>query len=369
MFKNMKALPKAIIMLLITVLVVYGGSVGYERFAPKGTKTEVIASKGADTKVADIKGDSMKTIMETGVVRAGVQSPSKPFYFVEGGRAKGFNAEFMAVLFSQGEFGTRKISVDTDTTVDTYEDIPKLLLKTDSREKPVVDIAIDGLTFSNDDLPGVVYTIPYIEDFGYALIGASNSPIRSADDLRDRVIGVLKGDPDVMAFAKKNLTGATIVELSDAAVNGERSWIQNAIKSGKVDAVLYDYPFGVAEIEGTNLTFIVSKVPGSNLKYRIGVRKSDSALLENLNMAIRKAKDTPEYNELLRKYFASNKVAAVKAATKSETSYTVKKGDTLSTIAIAVLSDRMKYTVIEARNNLPNPNLIYIGQVLVIPTK
>ena len=49
--------------------------------------------------------------------------------------------------------------------------------------------------------------------------------------------------------------------------------------------------------------------------------------------------------------------------------YTVKKGDYLSKIAKAVYGDAMKYPVIFEANKpmLKDPNLIYPGQVLVIP--
>jgi hypothetical protein len=66
----------------------------------------------------------------------------------------------------------------------------------------------------------------------------------------------------------------------------------------------------------------VTKLDGSNLAYKIGVRKEDSALLIYLNSAIAKVKQTPEYLDLLRK-----------------------------------------------RNNLANPNLILIGRHLVIPQR
>lgn len=310
-----------------------------------------------------------QSITEKGVVRVSVQSPSKPFYYVENGVRKGFNYEFLKVLFAQSEFTQKhqQIVLDTDHAVDTYPLVPKALLQNDNRGNPVVDIAIDGLTFSDDDLPGVVYSIPYIDDFGYALITSSRSSVKSSADLNGLTIGVLQGDPDVKAYVTRQFPGSKIVELSDASVNGERSWINNFIKGGKVDAIVYDYPFGVAEIAGTDLKFAVSKLPNSDVKYKIGVRKSDTQLLEIINIAIRKAKESPDYIILLRKYFMSNKIAQVRSAVGNETIYIVKKGDTLSTIASTLMGNKMRYAEIESRNNLPNPNLILVGQKLVIP--
>ena len=355
---------------VITVACVYW----YELYqSKKGTAATTSPEKSIlsiiETKPSASTEDTLKSIVESGVVRVSAQSPSKPFFYVDHGVAQGFNVEFMKMLFGQQEFASKKgqIVLDTDKTVDTYEEVPAALLRSDPKGKSTVDIAIDGLTFSDESLPGVVYTIPYVDDFGYALITASGTLIKSVDDVGSMTIGILKGDPDVKAYASKQFPKAKLVELSDASTNGERDWIVRSIKGGKIDAMIYDYPFGVAEIKDTDLRFAFTKLPNSNIKYKIGVRKSDVALLDALNTAIRKVKSNPEYAELIRKYFTSANTAKVQAAAKTEQVYVVKHGDTLSKIAKATLGDEMQYSLIEARNNLANPNLIQVGQRLVIP--
>ena len=48
--------------------------------------------------------------------------------------------------------------------------------------------------------------------------------------------------------------------------------------------------------------------------------------------------------------------------------YTVKSGDTLWALAKFYYGDGSKYSLISSANpNITNPNLIYPGQVLVIP--
>jgi ABC-type amino acid transport substrate-binding protein len=319
------------------------------------TATEAV-SKAVPDRVEAKAGGRLATIQESGVVTASVQNPSKPFYSNDGGRAKGFNVDFMKILFDQSEF-KGKIKVEA-SAVETYADVPKQLL-----DNKKVDIAIDGLTFNDEDLNGVVYTIPYVKDFGYSLIMAKgDSP---GAGMR---IGVLQGDPDAKAAAESAFPDAKIIEVSDKAdANGK--WIVGHIKSKKVDAVMYDYPFAVAEVEGTDLQFAIAKIKGTDIKYSIGVRKDDKDLLAALNSAIRKAMDTPEYPDMLKTYFMSTSVAAVRRASSGEVSYIVVKGDTLSTIAQAQLGDIKRYTDIQARNNLANPNFIAVGQKLVMPAK
>jgi hypothetical protein len=266
----------------------------------------------------------------------------------------------MKALFAQSEFGNRPIKLDTSHDVDAYAKVPQQLL-----QGTVVDIAIDGLTFNDDDLNGVVYTIPYVKDFGYALIAKRNSPITSVDAANGKIIGVLKGDPDAIAFAKRTFPKSRIEELSDKAdANGK--WIVGFIDSNRVDAVVYDYPFAVAELEGTDMQFIAPKIAGSSIEYKIGVRAGDKDLLDALNSAIRKVTASDTYPEMLKTYFMSNKVAAARAANGNEKVYVVVRGDTLSTIAQSQLGDRMRYSEIQIRNNLANPNFIVVGQKLVI---
>ena len=58
----------------------------------------------------------------------------------------------------------------------------------------------------------------------------------------------------------------------------------------------------------------------------------------------------------------------VKEVQKEEViNYVVKRGDTLWGIASQYLGGGAKYPQIAQENNIPNPNLIYPGQVLTIP--
>jgi ABC-type amino acid transport substrate-binding protein len=380
---TLKPIPRLILIIAVIGAAAYGVNKYLETrqsksaAAPAQVVTIANDNSGAPGKTVTVAAangttggsNTYQTIVDKGVVRVSVQSPSKPFFFVDNGVPQGFNYDFLKILFSQTQFNGKsgQITLDTDHMVDTYPAVPEALLKNDNRGNPTVDIAIDGLTFSDDDLPGVVYSIPYVDDFGYALITSSSSSIKSVTDMNGVTIGILKGDPDVKAYVTRMFPKVRIVELSDASINGERSWINHFIKEGQVDAVVYDYPFAVAEIGGTNLQFAVSKLPESDLKYKIGMRKGDTQLLENINTAIRKVKASPDYVNLIKKYFTSSSLAKVRTASSSEAVYVVKAGDTLLNIAAKLLNDKMRYREIESRNNIPNPNLIQVGQKLVIP--
>jgi ABC-type amino acid transport substrate-binding protein len=206
--------------------------------------------------------------------------------------------------------------------------------------------------------------VPYIDDFGYSLIVRAGSRIRTTADLAGKRVGVLKGDSDVRAFVTSQYPGVTIVEVDDS----DPSFIQKSVDNGAVDAFIYDYPFAVDSIKGTDLQFAITKLDGSNITYKIGVRAQDQQLLIYLNAAIAKVRQSPAYLDLLRKYFISNQTQN-RAAVAGEHTYTVRQRDTLNLIASSQLGTGQRYREIQTRNNIPNPNLILVGQKLVIPAR
>jgi nucleoid-associated protein YgaU len=310
--------------------------------------------------------DTYSSILQNHVVRVSVENPSKPIFWDDGsGQAHGFNYEFLQLLMQQPEFSKNgPVQIDmVHHEVSTYEDVPKQLLMKDGNV-PAVDIAMDGLTFDdNEPVQGVQYSNAYVTDFGYALVVPQASNIHNMQDLVGKRVGILKGDSDVKAFVQRTIPGAQFVQVSDE----DPAFLNHALDNGQVDAFVYDYPFAVPFVNGSDLKFAITKLDGSDLNYKIGIRSSDTMLGLALNSAIGRAMNTPEYANLVRKYFASNQIDTV-AARSGEHTYTVKQGDTLGLIAQQTLGNRLSYSKIQRRNNLPNPNLIQIGQVLVIPS-
>jgi ABC-type amino acid transport substrate-binding protein len=310
--------------------------------------------------------DSLASITQNCVVRISVENPSEPIYGETGGMPHGFNYDFAKLLFAQPEFAQKcpnGVAIDTKHEVDTYENVPRQLLLTQNGAT-TVDIAMDGLTYSdNSPAQGIMYSKAYLKDFGYALIVPKGSSIHSDADLNGKVVGILQGDSDVKAFVQRKFPGATFKEVSDS---GSGNFILKAVDGGDVDAFVYDYPFAVPLVNNTDMQIAESKIDGSDFNYKIGLRSTDQNLLFALNAAIDRVTQTNDYTDLMRKYFISNQVATT-AATGGERTYTVKQGDTLALIAHSQMGSAGKYRAIQKRNNLPNPNLIMVGQHLVIP--
>lgn len=342
---------------------------GKEMVHPTSATTSTVVQAAPPPAAQDYKpaADTLQSIKQNGVVRISNQNPSEPFYGVTGNAPHGFNVEFANLLFSDATFASSAhpiVQTDFAHSVDTYAGVPQQLLNKGKEGGYTTDIAMDGLTFADNTPAGVVYSMAYVDEFGYALIVQNGSSVKSAADLNGKTVGVLKGDPDVKAFVSRQIPGARTTDVDDS----DPQFIAKAIDSHQVDAFIYDYPFAVNSIKGTDLTFAVTKLDGAELAYKIGVRAEDQTLLVYLNAAIAKVKSSPEYKLLLLKYFQSNQVVTT-AAAGGEKTYTVRAGDTLHGIAAAQLGNGNRYGEIQKRNNLPNPNLIAVGQNLVLPRK
>jgi ABC-type amino acid transport substrate-binding protein len=306
--------------------------------------------------------DTYAQMLERGYISFGAQAESPPLNYVEDGKRKGLDYGIMKLIAGQKEFGfTGASAVGGDINTENYSDIPALLKKTDNRGSYIVDVIGGGLTFKDGDVEGVQFTIPYLEGFGYALLVPKGSKIRSLEDLRGKKVGVINGDPDVNAYATRAAKGSTLVSLSDA----EETWITDAFTSNKADAIIYDFPFASTETQGTSVNIAVSNLPGSKIEYRFGVRKGDQKLLDRLNIAIRRIKETTEYADMLKKLLPITNIVMPSAEGKK--TYTVRVGDSLSGIAAMRLGSADRWRELQDLNNLPNPNFISPGQVIIAP--
>ncbi len=219
-----------------------------------------------------------------------------------------------------------------------------------------------GLTFKDGDTPGIRYTIPYMDGFGYALIVPKGSPLTTLKSLEGKRIGVIQGDPDVEAYAKRTFPESNLVFLGD----GDETWIKdNLIDTKTVDAIVYDFPFASVELKDQPLTIAISNLPNSNLEYRFGVRASDAKLLDKLNAAIRRIKTSPDYGKLLRRFLPLDQVLKPESAGRK--THPVAAGETLTSIAAQHLGSADRWIDLQKLNNLPNPNFIEVGQSIVVP--
>lgn len=66
---------------------------------------------------------------------------------------------------------------------------------------------------------------------------------------------------------------------------------------------------------------------------------------------------------------SSNSNRRTGSATDTAKTYPVKRGDTLSAICRKIYGDASLYSKLAKYNNIKNPSLIYVGQIIKLPTK
>lgn len=319
----------------------------------------------SDVKESIAKGkDEYFSIKTNGVVKIGSQSDAPPLNYVEEGKRLGLDYELAKLIFNQSQFGFfNENAINADRQVEEYGDVTSLLKQKNSRGEYLVDMIMGGLTYMDGDDPEIIYSIPYLDNFGYCLVSLKSDHFKSLDDLKNKKIGVVNGDVDVLEYVKRVLpAGAKVIELSDES----DLWLSENINGKMCDAIVYDFPFAAIEVEETNLEIKVAKLPDSDIAYKIGIRKGNDRLKEELDNAIRKVKELPEYADLLRKYLPTSNVAKVKNENNLPT-HKILKGETLSLIAKTKLGSMERWKDIQTLNNLPNPNLIEVGQMLIMP--
>jgi nucleoid-associated protein YgaU len=145
------------------------------------------------------------------------------------------------------------------------------------------------------------------------------------------------------------------------------TWLSDFINKGKVDAIIYDFPFASVEVKGSNLQIKVANLPNSDISYKIGLRRGNERLRDELNAAIRKIKLMPQYSNLLKRYLPIDDILIPNNGGNNP-SHIVQTGETLSIIARDHLKDLNRWKEIENLNNLPNPHFIGIGKKLIMPS-
>ena len=121
--------------------------------------------------------DSLQKVVDAGVLRVAAEPGTPPMLFKEGSRYDGFDYAIAKAV-------AKRIGVDDVIIVaGKYSELPARLIAGKA------DVIISGYT-ADDSITGIDWSEAYL-DYGLCLVVKKGRGIRSTDDLRGKVIGIV----------------------------------------------------------------------------------------------------------------------------------------------------------------------------------
>lgn len=220
--------------------------------------------------------------LSDGVLTVGTNAEFPPFEYVDdNGEPDGFD---MALVREIG----KKLGVEVK--IENME-FASLVSSIGSK----IDIAAAGMTVTDERKESVDFSDSYYEAVQYVILPV-DSDITTADDLKDKAIGVQLGT-----------TGDFIAEDLTANVSQYNKAVDavNDLVNGRVDCVIIDknpalvfeskFDGQVVAVDGAQFDFEVEE-------YAIALPKGDTALADQINKAIKDLKADGTFDELVKTY-------------------------------------------------------------------
>lgn len=225
--------------------------------------------------------DGSKALSD-GVLTVGTNAEFPPFEYVDdNGEPDGFD---MALVREIG----KKLGVEVK--IENME-FASLVSSIGSK----IDIAAAGMTVTDERKESVDFSDSYYEAVQYVILPV-DSDITTADDLKDKAIGVQLGT-----------TGDFIAEDLTANVSQYNKAVDavNDLVNGRVDCVIIDknpalvfeskFDGQVVAVDGAQFDFEVEE-------YAIALPKGDTALADQINKAIKDLKADGTFDKLVKTY-------------------------------------------------------------------
>ena len=321
---------------------------GTSKTAPRDSGGSAAPSASA-TRGSKPRRGVLQEVRSRGAIRVGYEEDAPPMYFKNPQSGDdGFEYQFARQLSSE----LRLSSAGPLYVNGAYQDLPGMLR--DGR----IDLIIAGYV-PDPSLEGVEWSDGYL-DFGLCLIVLRGSAVTDISQLSGKTVAIYE-DPAAERWVKQNIPGARIKSFS-----GDSGWFE-ALERRDADALIYDYPFAAEEIKKHPRT----KIAQFNLnqsRYAVGVPAGNDDLLDAVNGAIARIKASAGYGDMVRRYLSYKSEDVLKPIAGRKT-YTVRSGDTLSTIARDRLGGAERWEEIWQlnRERIANPHLIYPDYVLIMP--
>ncbi|MBO4775276.1 MAG: basic amino acid ABC transporter substrate-binding protein [Lachnospiraceae bacterium] len=211
------------------------------------------------------------------------------------------NAEFPPYEYHQGD---KIVGIDVEICQAIADEMGRELVIEDMAFDSVItsvytgkaDLGAAGLTVTEDRLKNINFSTPYATA-AQVIIVAEDSEIASPDDLIGKTIGVQLGT-----------TGDIYAEdIEDATLERYNKGFEavQALLQGKIDAVIIDNePAKVYVSQNEGLKIVDEAFTYE--EYAIAIAKNNTDLLNEVNAAIAKLKESGKLDEIVNKYISAD---------------------------------------------------------------
>ncbi|MBR5207489.1 MAG: amino acid ABC transporter substrate-binding protein, partial [Erysipelotrichaceae bacterium] len=166
-----------------------------------------------------------------------------------------------------------------------------------------IDMIWNGYTIADKRKEQVNFTTPYLENRQIIIVSAK-SDIASKADLAGKTLSVQKESSALEAVMKEESFAASLNEGKPIEFDTNIDCFMD-LEAGRSDAIVCDEVLAryVMKQRGAEKYRVLEDNFGEE-EYGIGVRKSDTELLNQLNNALEECMKDGSYDELYKKWFA-----------------------------------------------------------------
>lgn len=206
-----------------------------------------------------------------------------PFNFIENGEIKGFDLDIGLALAA-------KMGMKPNPVTNKWESI---ILGLEAKK---YDAIVGSMTITAERKQQVSFTKPYYRSGAAIFTMKNNTDIKSAADLKGKIIGVVK-QSTYQQYAK-NYTNDVRGYTSDIDA-------LNDLPTGRINAVITDKFVGLPIIQKGTLD--IKRVADlQSEEIGIAVRREDTELLQNINNALDEIIADGTYDKISKKWFGEN---------------------------------------------------------------
>lgn len=251
---------KTIVMLLVAVILVYGGALLFKQYSLQNIKT----------------GGGVKTVV-AGKLIVATDATYPPLESVDDkGKIVGFDIDLASEI-------AKKMGLTLEVKNVSFDKI------FDELDNGKVDLIISSVTITPERLAKFAFSSPYF-NAGQVLIVNKDSGFRSVTDLRGKKIGA-QADTTSLEEALRLTDSGLVASYPDYDL------VLKDLSSKKIDALVVDYPAGVGMTQKNDMLKILGE-PFTQEFYGVVLKKQNKELLMDVNNIIAELKRTNRLTEI-----------------------------------------------------------------------